>query len=73
MIGDTARSLLLTQKDDVNPIVAGGDLDDLPALMRGNIPAITSATYYEQPARVKPPRMCEMPENYFDDLNMGRD
>lgn len=72
-VGTTARALFLAKKDDVDPIIAGGELDDLPAMMRGNVPSVTSAMYYEVPAVGKPPRMCEMPEDYFDTLDMGQD
>ena len=72
-MGSTARALFLQQQDDIDPIVAGGDLDDLPALMRGNIPAVTTSTHYDEPRRIKPPRMCEMPDDYYDTLDRGLD
>lgn len=72
-VGSSARSLFLAQKDDVDPIIAGSDLDDLPAMMRGNVPTITSAEFYNLPRRERPPRMCEMPEDYFDTLDLGID
>ena len=63
-----ARNVFLT-KDDFNPIIAGGDLDDLPALMRGNIPTVTTSLLYDEPQRQKPPRMCEMEADYFEELD----
>ena len=72
-VGNSARQLFLAQKDDVNPIIAGGELDELPAMMRGNVPTVTSAMYYGVPARSKPPRMCEMSDDYFDNIDQGLD
>ncbi|MCE0503907.1 DUF3131 domain-containing protein [Roseivivax sp. GX 12232] len=72
-VGTTARSLFLAGADEVDPIIAGSNLDDLPQLMRGNIPVVTSSRFYDLPRREKPPRMCEMPEDYFDKLDLGRD
>lgn len=72
-LSSSARALFLAQKDDVDPIIAGGELDDLPAMMRGNVPSVTSAMFYGEPARQKPPRMCEMPEDFFDSVDMGYD
>ena len=61
-VGTSARSLLLTQQEEMDPIIAGGDLDDLPALMRGNVPNVMSSNYYDQPRRTKTPlaiaRVC---------------
>lgn len=71
--GSAARSYFLVQQDDVDPIIAGGDLDELPALMRGNVPSITTSVYYKRDQRVKPPRMCEMGPTYFVDLDQGLD
>lgn len=65
----TARSIFLAQEDEIIPIFAGGDLDDIPALMRGNLPVATTSLIRGEAARAKPPRMCEMPEDYFDTLN----
>lgn len=72
-VGHSARALFLQKLDDSDPIIAGGALDDLPAMMRGNVPSVTSADYLGVPARKKPPRMCEMPDDYFDTVDMGRD
>lgn len=72
-VGTSARSLLLTQQEEMDPIIAGGDLDDLPALMRGNVPNVMSSNYYDQPRRTKPPRMCEMSDDYFETVDMGLD
>ena len=65
----TARSIFLAQEDEIIPIFAGGDLDDIPALMRGNLPVATTSLIRGEAVRTKPPRMCEMPEDYFDTLN----
>ena len=65
----TARSIFLAQEDEIIPIFAGGDLDDIPALMRGTLPVATTSLIRGEAARTKPPRMCEMPEDYFDTLN----
>lgn len=70
-VGNAARDLFLEQKDDVDPIIAGGAADNLPAMMRGNVPTMTSAKYYEAPSREKPPRMCEMDEDYFINIDTG--
>lgn len=51
----------LTQQSEIN-------LRQLPNLMRGTIPMETLATTSGMPKRYAPPRMCEMPENYFDEL-----
>gem|GEM_PF-823966 len=40
----------------------------LPNLMRGVIPAETLATTTNRPKRFAPPRMCEMPKDYFEKL-----
>ena len=44
------------------------NLHQLPSLMRGTVPAETMATASNKPKRNIPPRMCEMPEDYFDNL-----
>ncbi|MEM7440531.1 MAG: DUF3131 domain-containing protein [Pseudomonadota bacterium] len=67
-----ARALFLAH-EEFNPIIAGGELDELPALMRGNVPSVTSSMVRNETAREKPPRMCEMPENYFDTVDRGLD
>ena len=73
VLGSSARAFFLSSLDDVDPIIAGGELDNLPALMRGNVPAVTTSAYYEEPRSQKPPRMCEMPKTYFEDLDQGFD
>lgn len=70
-LGSTARSLFLVQEEEINPIIAGGELDSLPALMRGNVPFVTSSMVRGATPRTKPPRMCEMPKDYFDNLDRG--
>ena len=72
-ISTAARTIFLAQEEEIIPIIAGGALDQIPALMRGNLPTVTTSLKYGTPRRVKPPRMCEMPEDYFDDLDRGLD
>ena len=69
----TARSIFLAQEEEIIPIIAGGRLDDIPALMRGNLPTETTSLIFDEIANVKPPRMCEMPDDYFERVDMGRD
>ncbi|MDD9921263.1 MAG: DUF3131 domain-containing protein [Boseongicola sp.] len=71
-VATTARGVFLAH-EDINPIIAGGDLDDLPALMRGNVPSATTSSIRGEARREKPPRMCEMPSNYFAKLDRGLD
>lgn len=71
MVTSSARNIFLNY-EEINPIIAGGNLDDLPALMRGNIPAITTSMVRGEEVRVKPPRMCEMSVDYFDNLETGQ-
>ena len=68
-----ARSIFLAQEEEIIPIIAGGNLDEIPALMRGNLPTVTTSMLHGESRRQKPPRMCEMPENYFDELDLGLD
>lgn len=68
-VGTAARSIFLAQEEEIVPIFAGGSLDQMPALMRGNIPTITTSRVYNEPMRQKPPRMCEMPANFFDNVD----
>ena len=67
-----ARKIFLAY-EDINPIIAGGELDELPALMRGNVPVVTTSMVRNVPQRTKPPRMCEMPDDYFDHIDRGLD
>lgn len=69
-LGSTARAYFLASLDDVDPIIAGGELDDLPALMRGNVPSVTTSIYYDETPKLKPPRLCEMPRDYFERLEL---
>lgn len=64
----TAARAIFLARDDIVPIYAGGDLDDLPALMRGNVPTETTSTVRKEMRREKPPRLCEMHPGYFDHL-----
>ncbi len=70
-VGLTARRVFMTQEEEVIPIIAGGALDEIPALMRGNLPSVTLSMVSEKPRREKPPRMCDMPGDYFKKLNFG--
>ncbi|RMH44584.1 MAG: DUF3131 domain-containing protein [Alphaproteobacteria bacterium] len=72
-VGSAARSIFLHQEEEIIPIIAGGELDDIPALMRGNLPTATTSLVRGEKKREKPPRMCEMPEDYFDHLDRGED
>ncbi len=42
-VGLTARHVFLAQEEEVVPIIAGSELDDIPALMRGNLPSVTTS------------------------------
>ncbi|MFY0617620.1 DUF3131 domain-containing protein [Shimia sp.] len=70
-VGLSARKVFLAQEEEVIPIIAGGAYDDIPALMRGNLPSVTSSMIGDEPRRVKPPRMCEMAPDYFEKLDRG--
>ncbi len=48
------------------------DVASLPALLRGNIPTESLHTTLGLPKRVKPPRMCEMPADYFEKLEASQ-
>lgn len=72
-IGSTAKTIFLAQEEEIIPIIAGSDLDQIPALMRGNLPSVTTSLKHGLPMREKPPRMCEMNEDYFDNLDRGLD
>lgn len=73
-VGIAARHLFLQQEEEIIPIIAGGQLDNIPALMRGNLPSATLSRVDDVPAKPKPLRMCEMPNDYFATLarNEGR-
>jgi hypothetical protein len=66
--GSFARQVFLKSEEIAVPIIAGGDLDDLPALMRGNVPTATTGSVRNEPLRGVPPRLCEMPADYFVQL-----
>ncbi len=70
-IGSTAKTIFLAQEEEIIPIIAGSDLDQIPALMRGNLPSVTTSLKHGLPMREKPPRMCEMNEDYFEKLDRG--
>lgn len=44
------------------------DPDKLPNLLRGNLPEQTLSTVRDIEKKATPPRMCEMPEDYFTKL-----
>lgn len=71
-IAATARAIFLAQEEEIIPIIAGSDLDDIPALMRGNLPSVTTSMVNGTTPRRKPPRMCEMEADYFDRLDRTR-
>ncbi len=70
-VGLTARRVFMMQEEEVIPIIAGGALDEIPALMRGNLPSVTLSMVSDKSRREKPPRMCDMPDDYFEKLNFG--
>jgi len=61
-----ARAALLYKEEEAAPIIAGGDLDDIPALMRGNRLSETTSLVRGEPRTERPPRMCDMPKDYFE-------
>ncbi len=71
-VGNAARDMFLFREEEEEPIVAGGALDRIPALMRGNQPVAVTSVVRQEPRRQKPPRMCEMSSNYFDGLDLER-
>ncbi|CUJ14357.1 DUF3131 domain-containing protein [Cognatishimia activa] len=71
--GTSARSSFLAYQEEIDPIIAGGDLDELPAVMRGGIPSVTTSLVYAEERRRKPPRMCEMEADYFDGVDQAHE
>ncbi|WP_270725991.1 DUF3131 domain-containing protein [Shimia sp. Alg240-R146] len=65
-VGITARQVFLAQEEEIIPVIAGSELDDIPALMRGNLASVTTSVIKGEQRRQKPPRMCEMPQDYFE-------
>ncbi|MEO1551138.1 MAG: hypothetical protein AAFR93_12015, partial [Pseudomonadota bacterium] len=65
-LGSYAQHLFRNKDRDVSPIIAGSSEDELPALMRGNLPTVTTSTAYNLRPRGVPPRMCDMPKDYFE-------
>jgi len=65
-LGSFAQHLFRNKDRDVSPIIAGSADDELPALMRGNLPTVTSSMAYNLRRAPLAPRMCEMPADYFD-------
>lgn len=72
-LGTSARAIFLAQEEEITPIIAGGDLDNIPALMRGNLPVVTTSLLREEPKRAKPARLCEMPKDHFEEFEHGAD
>lgn len=70
-VGLAARHVFLHREEEIVPIIAGGDLDDIPALMRGNLPSATISLLEGVPRRTVPPRMCDMPADYFETVDRG--
>ncbi|MGB1235756.1 MAG: DUF3131 domain-containing protein [Planktomarina sp.] len=69
-VGGAARDLVLHREEEAEPIVAGGALDRIPALMRGTQPVAMTSVDREEPPRQKPPRMCEMSPDHFKTLDL---
>ncbi|MEM7056348.1 MAG: DUF3131 domain-containing protein [Pseudomonadota bacterium] len=68
-LGSMARDAFLYPKEkEIVPIIAGSELDDVPALMRGSRRSEFNSNVFGSAPRSKPPRMCEMPEDYFDGI-----
>jgi hypothetical protein len=55
-----ARQIFLHREPDVAPIIAGGDLDRIPALMRGNVKSATTSLARNEPLKPAPLRLCEL-------------
>ncbi|EBA03778.1 hypothetical protein RB2150_04743 [Rhodobacterales bacterium HTCC2150] len=68
-----ARSVMLYQEEEIDPVIAGSDLDDIPALMRGNRPSVTTSLAYGETKTPRVPRMCEMPKDYFEKAELDVD
>ncbi|MEM7190607.1 MAG: DUF3131 domain-containing protein, partial [Pseudomonadota bacterium] len=67
--GSMAKSAFLYPKDDeIIPLLAGSERDNVPPLLKGSRRIRTISNVRGLPQKQKPPRMCEMPEDYFDDL-----
>ncbi|MGR3467729.1 MAG: DUF3131 domain-containing protein [Shimia sp.] len=64
--GTLARALLLQHELPPVPVIAGGDLDRLPALLKGTQPPAMLSTTSDLAPREKPPRYCEMTPEDFD-------
>ncbi|PIB23183.1 hypothetical protein BFP76_09190 [Amylibacter kogurei] len=45
------------------------DMETLPSLLRGQLPSQSLSSISNGEKRVSPPRMCEMPEDFFDKLD----
>lgn len=71
-IGSTAKIIFLAQEEEIIPIIVGSDLDQIPALLRGNLPTVTTSLTHNLPKRENPPRMCEMNEDYFEKIDRGK-
>ncbi|MGR3493272.1 MAG: DUF3131 domain-containing protein [Shimia sp.] len=71
--GSLARTLLLRHEEPPIPVVAGSDLDSLPALLKGNYPVATLSTLGEGVPRARLPRMCEMDAYDFSHLQRPAD
>ncbi len=64
-----ARSYFLQGEEEIIPIFAGADGDELPQLMRGSLPVQTTSSVRDEAINPVPPRMCEMPSDYFKRLD----
>lgn len=68
-----ASDMLIAQHADVIAVDAGSEGDNLPSLMRGNRLFETTSMVRGVPKVERPPRMCEMPPDYFEKLDRGLD
>lgn len=71
--GSPAKSLFLYDEYNTDPIFAGSGSDEIPALMRGNLPQQTTSTEFGEAAHSLVPRHCELPKNYFSRLDRAKD
>jgi hypothetical protein len=71
--GSLAKSMFLYDEYNTDPIFAGSGSDEIPALMRGNLPQQTTSTEFGEAAHSLVPRHCELPKNYFSRLDRAKD
>lgn len=56
-----------------NSIFSSQDKGDLPNLLKGALPVQTTSSEFDEPQIERPPRMCEMPINYFETLSKNQE